>query len=185
MMSTYGDNQSKGLNGIMETQHIEKDSSERILNGILTIYEPQPEKFSGNENGLMDTYYFDSGDTTKKTDKILSFKNDSPPLIIGTIFFEINSSRVSQESINQLRQMLTTLQSGGVDKITIMGYTDASGPLQYNQELSNQRAQNIRKWFILNGIDQSKIIVLALGPEDIKGKSPRLSRKVEIKINLK
>lgn len=184
IMSTYGDHQFKGLNGIMEMQYIEKDSSERLLNGILTIYEPQPEKFSGKENGLMDTHYFESGDTTKKPEKIFSFKNDSD-LTIGTIFFEINSSKISQESITQLRRMLTTLQSDGVNKITIMGYTDASGSLQYNQTLSNLRAESIKKWLILNGIDQNKIIVFAMGPEDVKGKSPRLSRKAEIKITLK
>ncbi len=185
MMSTYGDFQFKGYNGIMEMQYIDKDSLEKSLNGILTTYEPQPEKFSGNENGLMDIFYFESDDIVRKPEKIFSFKNDSDPLTVGTLFFEINSSRIYQEHIYQLRQILTTLQSEGVEKISIFGYTDASGSLQYNQKLSKLRAESIKKWLMLNGIDQSKIEIIAMGPENVNGKSPRLSRKAEIKITLK
>lgn len=184
MISTYGDNQFKGYNGIIEMQHIDDDSIRKSLNGVLTIYEPQPEKFSGTENGLMDTYHLESPDTTKKPEKIIPLKNDLQPINIGVCYFDINSSKINQRSIESLKQMLSTLKSEGINKITILGYTDESGSLQFNQYLSQNRAESIKRWLILNGVNKNKIETKAMGPQKNSRNNPNIYRKAEIIITL-
>jgi outer membrane protein OmpA-like peptidoglycan-associated protein len=186
MMSTYGDTAFDGWNGIMELQFTESDTSGKSLNGIMTTYEPQTPGLEGKENGLMDTYFNDPmADTMKKPVRILPVKNDLLPALSANFFFEINYFRLTKASRDTLMKFLPILQSSGIEKIHLHGYTDDSGPVSFNQRLSQQRAEVLKNWLISNGVNASLIEAKGMGPQECEGFNAAQWRKVELQIELK
>lgn len=186
MMSTYGDTAFDGYNGIMEMQFIESDTSDKALNGIMTTYEPQLPGLEGKENGLMDTYFNEPvADTLKKPVRIFPQKNDLIPALSANLFFEINSFKLTKASQDSLMKFLPILQSSGIERIHISGYTDNSGPVSFNLRLSQQRADSIKNWLIFNGVKSSLIEAKGMGPQECEGFNAAQWRKVEIQIELK
>lgn len=186
MMSTYGDTAFNGYNGIMEMQFIESDTSDKKLNGVMTTYEPQLPGLEGKENGLMDTYFNEPvADTLKKPVRIFSQKNDLIPSLSANFFFEINSSRLTKVSQDSLTKFLPLLQSSGIEKIHLFGYTDNSGPVSFNQRLSQYRADSLKKWLIANGVKSSLIEAKGMGPQECEGFNAAQWRKVEMQIEIK
>lgn len=71
--------------------------------------------------------------------------------------------------------------------IEISGHTDSSGPDEYNLDLSERRAQNVKKYLVDAGADEERIIAKGYGEtkpiadNDTK-QSRRLNRRVEFQI---
>ena len=72
-------------------------------------------------------------------------------------------------------------------KVEISGYTDDTGPPEYNKDLSQRRAEAVRKHLIESGIDGERIVAKGYGednpkfPNDTK-RGRRLNRRIEFKI---
>jgi len=50
--------------------------------------------------------------------------------------------------------------------LQINGYTDSTGSFEYNQQLSEQRAQSVARHFLNNGIAASRVRTAGMGPRD-------------------
>lgn len=77
--------------------------------------------------------------------------------------FELNSSTLKPESegpIDELAQFMTEFPQANVE---ITGYTDSSGAAEYNQKLSEKRAQAVATVLEEKGIDSSRITVSGEG----------------------
>jgi outer membrane protein OmpA-like peptidoglycan-associated protein len=75
----------------------------------------------------------------------------------------------------------------GDAKVEVSGHTDAVGPAEYNQHLSEQRAASVKAYLAERGVAADRISVIGYGPakpratnDTIEGR--RLNRRVEIKI---
>ena len=186
MMTTYGDTAFDGYNGIMEMQFIEPQTSDKALNGVMTTFEPQPLGLEGKENGLMDTYFNEQmADIRQKPIRMLPQRNDLIPALSANFFFEINSFRLTKASQDSLMKFLSILQSSGVAKIHLSGYTDDSGPVGFNQRLSQQRADALKKWLTANGVNAELIEAKGMGPQASENSNAAQWRKVEMQIVLK
>ena len=71
-------------------------------------------------------------------------------------------------------------------KISLKGYTDSKGPDNYNVGLSKQRVNAVKEFLIANGIDNSRILIDALGEKNpvadntsVNGR--KLNRRVEVR----
>ena len=60
------------------------------------------------------------------------------------VFFETNSTAFSPQSTNTLTEASGVAKSTPGGRITITGYTDTEGSVQYNQALSVRRANAVR-----------------------------------------
>jgi len=72
-------------------------------------------------------------------------------------------------------------------KVEISGYTDDTGPPEYNKDLSKRRAEAVRKHLIESGIDGERIVAIGYGEENPKfpndtKRGRRLNRRIEFKI---
>jgi OmpA-OmpF porin, OOP family len=72
-------------------------------------------------------------------------------------------------------------------KVEIAGHTDAVGAEEYNQRLSEQRAESVKAYLVEHGVDASRISVTGYGEaqprasnDTVEGR--RLNRRVEVKI---
>jgi general secretion pathway protein A len=98
------------------------------------------------------------------------------------IYYDYNSSELSEEAFNLLDRLVETIQNNLEIKIDIRGYTDRSGRYLYNKKLSESRASNVRSYLLGKGVDPQKIASVGLGPESSILDDDSKSRRVEIKL---
>jgi outer membrane protein OmpA-like peptidoglycan-associated protein len=104
------------------------------------------------------------------------------------IQFDFNSARVKPESGQALANLATALQSKELlsAKFAIEGHTDAKGGADYNQRLSQQRADAVREFLVSKGIDAVRLSSAGKGSSDLANKDDPLAaenRRVKI-VNL-
>jgi len=73
-------------------------------------------------------------------------------------------------------------------KVEIAGHTDALGPEEFNQRLSEQRAESVKAYLTERGVAPERISVVGYGESRPRGTNDtvegrRLNRRVEIKAN--
>ncbi|GHT29495.1 cell envelope biogenesis protein OmpA [Bacteroidia bacterium] len=103
------------------------------------------------------------------------------------ILFATNSSTVSDASKNALRNFSTSLKNNPDTYIKIIGHTDNTGRVDYNQTLSEKRAQSVYDYLRQQSVQSDRMTFEGKGIHDPvasndteKGRS--LNRRVEIMI---
>ncbi len=79
------------------------------------------------------------------------------------ILFDFDSDRLRGESTPTLEEMRRTLSEHPDLRIRVEGHTDASGEEDYNQELSERRAEAVKRHLVRQGIDEGRITTAGLG----------------------
>ncbi len=78
--------------------------------------------------------------------------------------FDFNSAELRPPMKDALDNLADTIQrSRGEEMITIVGHTDSVGPAEYNQGLSERRAQSAADHLISRGIDADRVTVKGEG----------------------
>jgi outer membrane protein OmpA-like peptidoglycan-associated protein len=183
MMSTFIDEPGDDMNGVIEMP-FDSIGLEHSMNGVVTIYEPQPLGIEGEVNGLMDTF-LDTVLPGAITIRVIEpMRSDVMPALSGQYYFEINSARLTAASRKELTALLPVLKSDGIRTITVLGYTDASGPISFNQRLSQQRADAVKAWLIANGV-KNTIVSFGMGPQSSENGTPDKLRRADIMVEIK
>jgi outer membrane protein OmpA-like peptidoglycan-associated protein len=102
------------------------------------------------------------------------------------IYFDFNSASIKPESLKQLRELATTLNSAEFsrDHFAVVGYTDAKGSDTQNIRLSVLRAAAVFEVLAGNfGTAPSRLYVQGLGKSGTGGSDAAKDRRVEI-VNL-
>lgn len=101
------------------------------------------------------------------------------------IQFDFNSARIKSESGQSLSNLATALQSKELAnaKFAIEGHTDAKGGADYNQRLSQQRADAVREFLIGKGIENTRLSAAGKGASDLANKDdPQAAENRRVKI---
>lgn len=93
--------------------------------------------------------------------------------------FALNKSSLSRDEKIQLDRFKKE-EFNGVKKLIITGYTDSSGPAEYNKQLSKKRAQSVA--YYLHIPSNTEVQVIGMGEKETLGGSPKLDRRVEIEV---
>jgi len=137
-----------------EQQQIELDS----LKAVLSNYSPCINKIikNGCEEPKKDTVY------AKPTPKDIA---DMAIAMQGikSVYFAFDSYKVEPKEMNTIRDVIKQMQLAPDSKVEIRGYCDPRGNEEYNQRLSDNRTNAIRKILIENGIDASRITMSGYG----------------------
>lgn len=83
--------------------------------------------------------------------------------LVDSESFALNSTTLKPENINKLDELVQLLNDYPQSSVNIVGYTDASGAAEYNQALSEKRAQSVADVLIEQGIDPTRIGVSGEG----------------------
>jgi outer membrane protein OmpA-like peptidoglycan-associated protein len=105
-----------------------------------------------------------------------------------TIFFQVSSSQIQSETIEQLDEIVSMMKKSPVSQFAINGYTDNSGSEAFNYQLSVDRANAVGTYLLEKGIDKKKLIIKGLGVLNSIGDNKttegrKKNRRVEIEIN--
>ena len=76
---------------------------------------------------------------------------------VSPIYFSLNKSDIKDEATLVLNENIKTLQKNPKVAILIYGFSDATGSLAYNLDLSQKRALQVKKYLISNGVDPKQI----------------------------
>lgn len=101
------------------------------------------------------------------------------------ILFATNSSTLSEASKSALRNFANSLKANPDTDIKIIGYTDNTGKVDYNQTLSEKRARSVYDYLMQQGISSDRMIYEGRGVHDpvADNNTPEgraLNRRVEI-----
>lgn len=109
-------------------------------------------------------------------------------VISQEIFFGKNKDVIKKKSYPVLRSVADTLQAMAlIKKVAIEGHSDNKGSRDKNIELSDRRAQAVRRWLVEHGISGDRLTAKGYGPDrpiaDNASKEGRAkNRRVEFRI---
>ncbi|GAK82918.1 outer membrane protein A precursor [Vibrio ponticus] len=83
--------------------------------------------------------------------------------LLDTETFALNSTQLKPESAGKLDELVQLLNDYPQAQVTIVGHTDSSGAAEYNQMLSEKRAQAVADVLAERGIDPSRMTVSGEG----------------------
>lgn len=81
------------------------------------------------------------------------------------ILFDFDSYELHVEADTVIKQLVEVIETADGD-VTIIGHTDNHGEDDYNQNLSEQRANTVREALIDSGVDESRIAAEGKGASD-------------------
>jgi outer membrane protein OmpA-like peptidoglycan-associated protein len=84
-------------------------------------------------------------------------------IVLRNIFFDFDKATIRPESNTELEKLLKVLQDNPTMKIEISGHTDNKGSAEYNQKLSEARAQAVVNWLIKKGIPKTRMTYAGYG----------------------
>ncbi len=86
-----------------------------------------------------------------------------------SIYFGFDTAHLTADAAEALSNLGQALQSEDFREVTwlIEGHTDASGSADYNQRLSERRAQSVQRYLVENfGIPQQRLIAIGKGKSE-------------------
>jgi outer membrane protein OmpA-like peptidoglycan-associated protein len=116
-------------------------------------------------------------------------------LIVGSdALFDFNKSNLRPDAEETLKALGPMINKGGSGVVEIDGHTDAIGSNEYNQSLSEQRAQTVKSWLVahgfmpaatpIKGFGKTRPIALNSNPDGTDNpKGRQQNRRVEIVMN--
>jgi OOP family OmpA-OmpF porin len=72
-------------------------------------------------------------------------------------FFDFDKAVLKPEGKVQLDELLTKLNSVKWDVLVAVGHTDARGSDEYNQALSQRRADAVKAYLVTKGLNQQQV----------------------------
>jgi outer membrane protein OmpA-like peptidoglycan-associated protein len=105
----------------------------------------------------------------------------------GITAFSHDGASISDELQRQLSAVVESLKSTTYQNVTVLGHTDSSGQLAYNNKLSQQRAEQVMAFLQQQGLAAEQLVVEGRGPSepiaDNKTAQGRAAnRRVEIEV---
>ncbi|MBC5764589.1 OmpA family protein [Ramlibacter albus] len=84
------------------------------------------------------------------------------------IHFDFDSAKVSPESTSQLEKLAEALASDQLRnyRFALEGHTDAKGRADYNQRLSERRAEAVRAVLMQRGVDGARLVASGKGASE-------------------
>jgi outer membrane protein OmpA-like peptidoglycan-associated protein len=84
-------------------------------------------------------------------------------LTLGDVLFDTNKATLKPGADQRIDRLATFLQKNPNERLIIEGYTDSTGSEEYNQELSQRRAQAVAEVLAGQGIPASRYQVVGKG----------------------
>lgn len=84
-----------------------------------------------------------------------------------TVFFDWDRSTLSADAQQVLQNVARDAKAGKIVQINVAGHADTSGPTDYNQKLSQRRAEAVREYLASQGLPSNQIGVEAKGEADL------------------
>jgi peptidoglycan-associated lipoprotein len=85
--------------------------------------------------------------------------------MLGDVFYQFDSSVLSEEAQEQLKQDVAWMKSNPAQTVIIEGHCDERGTDEYNIALGERRAISAKDYLVTLGISASRISTISYGEE--------------------
>ena len=105
----------------------------------------------------------------------------------GNVTFATDSAQIRPEFYPVLNDVAATLQRYPQSYIDVVGHTDNTGSAEYNQRLSEQRAQSVANYLVSRGVEPARIAAYGQGEtqpiaSNATPEGRQANRRVELRI---
>jgi len=87
-------------------------------------------------------------------------------VVVRAVDFEYNSAQLTGPARQTLDQVGSALAAQPGLIVEIQGYTDSTGPAEYNLRLSQRRAQSVKEYLVSKGVIESTLAAHGYGKEN-------------------
>lgn len=106
----------------------------------------------------------------------------------GDVLFDLNRAQLKPGGLRGIQKLAEFLQDNAERQVMVEGYTDSTGSAEYNQQLSERRAESVRRELIRMGVDAQRITARGYGEEypvasNDTPASRAMNRRVEVTIS--
>jgi OmpA-OmpF porin, OOP family len=84
-----------------------------------------------------------------------------------TVYFDFNKATLKPEARTIVQQAAAAAKQGQMPHIGVTGHTDTVGSANYNQSLSERRADAVRKQLIADGVSADEITAKGVGKTEL------------------
>ena len=96
--------------------------------------------------------------------------------------FAFDRAELSDGAQTALLQVTKDLKENPLLSVDLEGYTDPTGPREYNIGLSQRRVESVRRFLVGNGADLSRIHSVGLGPLQNSTEQHAQQRRVTVRL---
>ena len=100
----------------------------------------------------------------------------------GDIFFDLDSSTLKPGAYSEIDRVSNVLNNYPQTTIRVEGHTDSTGPEDYNQRLSEKRAEAVKSALTQRGVDPRRIQAVGYGESQPISSNYAMNRRVGIAI---
>jgi len=106
----------------------------------------------------------------------------------GDVLFDLDKAELKPAGMRGIQKLAEFLNENPERKVVVEGYTDSTGSDSYNQQLSERRAQSVRRALTHAGVDPQRIQAVGYGEQypvasNDSPSSRAMNRRVEVTIS--
>ena len=106
----------------------------------------------------------------------------------GDVLFDLNKAELKPAGMRDVQKLADFLKENQERKVMVEGYTDSTGSDSYNQQLSERRAEAVRRALVRSGVDAQRIQTMGYGEQypvasNDTPSSRAMNRRVEVTIS--
>ncbi|MDP4206436.1 MAG: OmpA family protein, partial [Bacteroidota bacterium] len=116
-------------------------------------------------------------------------KSKESEFVLEPILFKANSYEIPMSENGKMENVINILKDNLTIKLVIAGHADETGTLQYNEKLSQDRAEKVYNYLLTLGVDKSrisKVVYYGSKKPAVAGDSPEAlskNRRVEFELS--
>lgn len=88
---------------------------------------------------------------------------EAAPIVLSGVGFVTDSDQLTAESSSILDAVAETLKANPELRVSLAGYTDTDGDDVYNKDLSRRRANSVKAYLVLQGVEADNLVADGYG----------------------
>jgi outer membrane protein OmpA-like peptidoglycan-associated protein len=132
--------------------------------------------------GRADSAFNRADEVDGRLTRLWSNRNQRTLVDAVNVHFGFNRADLSDAAQTALLTVVKELKENPNLTVELQGFTDSSGPKDYNIQLSQRRVEAVRRYLIEQGADMPRINSVGLGPITEKSTEAAKNRRVTVRL---